>query len=333
VDTETVDKIYPSGLAGYFHPVNDKLVLGISVFTPSGLGAKWDGADLTALSAGKAYDWLSFIGTITVAPSVSYQVSEMVSVGASLNINYGFFSISRHAGETQTPFGMVDLGQYEEDSTGLGFGATVGVLVKPSDMFSFGLTVRTPTKVSMSGETTISNVSVLGFAPKSEFDRDVTSPLWIAGGIAIKPIENLTITADAHYTNWETLDELDTVYADAGWKAFMAQSGGDKLKLNWANKTQLRFGAEYVVDKFAFRAGYYNDPAPAPDETLTILVPNFDFTVFTGGFGYSSNGITFNVAFEYLTGDERNITATLDNMPGIHGMKIFTAIAGFSYGW
>ncbi len=332
VEAETVSKAYPAGYAGYFHPVNDKLVLGISVSTPSGLGAKWEGSDLVGLTGGKAYDWLSFIGVITVAPAVAYQVTEAVSVGATLNINYGIFSISRHAGMVQAAPGFsVDLGQYEEDSSGLGFGATFGILIQPSEKFSLGATLRTPSTIKMSGDTTISGVNQLGFSTNSEFDREVTSPMWLAGGIAFKPMENLTFTFDAHYTNWGKLTELDTMYVDPAWQVFMGQSGGDKIKLNWANATQLRFGVEYVLGSIALRAGYYNDPGPAPNDTFTILMPNFDWNAFTGGIGYKFNGISLNVAAEYLAGEDRDVTPTEDNMPGIHGMNIFTAIFGLSF--
>ena len=326
VEAETVSKAYPAGYAGYYHPVNDKLVLGISVSSPSGLGAKWEGSDLAGLTGGKAFDWLSFIGVITVAPTVAYQVAEKVSVGVSLNTNYGIFSISRHAG-----LEPVDLGQYEEDSSGFGLGATFGILIQPSEKFSLGATFRTPSTVKMSGDTTISGLNQLGYATNSEFDRDVTSPMWIAGGFAFKPMENLTFTFDAHYTNWGSLEELDTMYVDPDWKAFMGATGGDKIKLNWADKTQLRFGVEYVLGKIALRAGYYNDPGPAPNDTFTILMPNFNWNAFTGGIGYKSNGITLNVAAEYLTGEDRDVAPAADNMPGIHGMDILTAIVGLSF--
>jgi long-chain fatty acid transport protein len=338
VDATTVSKAYPSGLGGYFHPVTDKMVLGLGIYTPAGLGAKWEGKDFVALTGGKSYEWLSFIGVITIAPTVAYQVNDMVSVGASLNINYGFFSISRHAGfATPAPGVQIDLGQYEEDSTGMGFGATLGVLVKPSEQFSLGVTFRTPSKVSMSGDTSISGVGALGFATESDFDRDVTQPMWLAGGVAFKPIENLTLTADLQYTNWDALGneagELETEYDDPAWQVFMGSTGGDKIPLDWSDKIQLRFGLEYVFDKFAVRGGYYYDPAPAPDETFTVLMPNFDFNVFCVGVGYMNNGVGFNLGFEYLSGKDRDVAPALDNMPGMHGLNIWTVLAGLSYGF
>ena len=50
IDAETESKMYPAGIVGFFTPVGDNIVAGISVHTPSGLGAAWNGADLALLS-------------------------------------------------------------------------------------------------------------------------------------------------------------------------------------------------------------------------------------------------------------------------------------------
>ncbi len=39
----------------------------------------------------EAYDWGSFIGSITLAPSIAVKLTDMLYVGATVNINYGFF--------------------------------------------------------------------------------------------------------------------------------------------------------------------------------------------------------------------------------------------------
>ena len=41
IDAQTGSKKYPAGMVGFFTPVGDNIVAGISVYTPSGLGASW----------------------------------------------------------------------------------------------------------------------------------------------------------------------------------------------------------------------------------------------------------------------------------------------------
>jgi long-chain fatty acid transport protein len=233
---------------------------------------------------------------------------------------------------------LVDLGQYEEDSTGWGFGATFGLLVEPSDKFSFGVTYRTPSKVKMSGDVSIENFDVLMLSTDTEFEREVISPMWFAAGVAVKPIDRLTFTADAQYTNWGKLDKLEAEYTDAAWQQAMEASGGNILHLEWEDKIQWRFGAEYMLGNIALRGGYYFDPAPAPDKTFTVLMPQFDYNVVTFGLGYAHNGFVADVAVEYLMGKDREVdpypsALAPENNPGLHTMNIWSIEFGLGWGW
>lgn len=340
VDAEMESKIYPTGLAGFFHPISDKLVAGIGVYTPSGLGAKWDGADFAALTQGSSYKWESYIGVFSFSPVLAYKISEQIFVGASLNVNYGFFNIDRHAGTAAMPIEeppyttIVDLGQYSESSSGWGMSGTLGILVKPSEMFSFGATVRTPSKVTMSGEAEIPNLQYAGLPAESDFERDVTSPMWIAGGLAFHPTQNLTFTLDAQYTNWSALDVLEADFDNQYWQAMMARSGGDELELRWEDAVQLRFGAEYRLGQLALRGGYYRDPAPAPDETMNVLLPSYTFNAFTFGLGYSVENLEIGAALEYMIGEERDIEMNMENeQPGVYNMSIITPILSVAFRW
>ncbi|MFB0564908.1 MAG: OmpP1/FadL family transporter [Candidatus Aminicenantaceae bacterium] len=345
VNAKTEGKHYLNATCAYYHPVSENLVAGFGVYVPSGLGAKWNGEDFKNISENTAYKWESYINIITFSPALAFKISEQVFFGATLNINYGTFNVDMHAGTTVVPlpppffFTTVDLGQYEEKLKGWGYGATFGILVKPSEMFSLGATFRTPTKMKFKGDASISNLNLLGANKTSDVDRDVTWPMWIAGGVAIKPVENLTITADVQYTNWKKIEVLKADYKDPVWKQIMAISGDDTREMHWKDATQIRFGAEYRVNSLALRAGYYNDPAPAPDKTMNVLLPNYDFSAVAFGIGYAANGLYIDFALEYLKAKDRDIDYSktlLDPewktaMPGVHTMKIWAP--SFSIGY
>jgi long-chain fatty acid transport protein len=178
-------------------------------------------------------------------------------------------------------------------------------------------------------------------------NRDVTWPAWVAVGAAFFPIEGLIVTADVQYTNWKTIDVIKTVYKDTVWNYLMTASGKDIMPMYWNNATQIRFGAEYQASEtLAFRAGFYVDPSPAPDKTMNILLPNYDFNVLTVGLGYNLNGLQIDLGLEYLMGKERIIdfVKTLDNpqnpffdpeyahaVPGAYTMKIFAPNISVKY--
>ena len=311
VNAETPTKHYLAGLATYYFPVSENLVAGVGVYVPSGLGSEWDGADFATISMMETYQWTSKIGMVTISPALAYKINDMVSVGATLNINYATFNIKTHAGDQELG---VDIGQYDESLSGWGYGATFGILVKPSEMLSLGATLRTPSKISFSGDIEISKLNVLGLIPGSPLygvdipttttaEREVTWPMWLAGGVALKPMENLTLTADIQWTQWSMIDEMESEYDDLYWSLIV----DTKRAMHWDDAAQVRFGAEYKLSTIAFRGGYYWDPSPAPDRTMNVLLPNYDFNVITLGFGYGLNGLQIDIGLEYLMAKERDI--------------------------
>jgi long-chain fatty acid transport protein len=349
VDASTESKHYLGGMAAYIHPISQNLVAGIGIYTPSGLGASWDGTKLAFISGSrKDIEWMSKIGIVTIAPTLAFKVNDMLSFGGSLNINYGIFDISMYAGSVLVAPGVtVDLGQYTESETGWGLGATLGFLFKPSDRFSFGATFRTPSTVKFSGEAEIPNLSYLGYSRQSEMEREVTWPMWLAAGLAFKPVEKFTLTADLQWTQWSKIEKIETDYTDTAWALLMAMSEKDKMAMFWDDALQVRFGGEFQVNpSLALRAGFYVDPSPAPDRTMNILLPNYDFSVLTFGLGYAVGALQIDLGVEYLMGKERSIdflktyyhplnpmysAEWAEAMPGVYGMKILVPNISVSY--
>ena len=297
---------YVGGLAAYYRPLGERVVVGLGIGTPSGLGTKWNGDDLVELSGGTPFDWSSKIGVYSVSPLVALRLNDRLSVGATLNVNLGTFNLKMPGGVADLGEGTVPLGQYEEQMTGWGFGATVGVMAKPVDRLSIGLTVRTPSTVSFKGSAQLSYLSLYDLPDSSDLRRKITWPLWVAGGVAFRPVDRLLLSADVHWTQWSKLDRITTEYLEAMWAPLMEGSGADVRVLDWKNATQLRFGAEYTLNaSTALRAGYYNDPAPGPAATMNILLPTHTYNAFSVGLGKTVGDLRLDFGLEYLAGRER----------------------------
>jgi long-chain fatty acid transport protein len=330
IEAKTLTKNYLTGLAAYVQPVSSRLVLGLGVFAPSGLGAAWDGAALAAISGGStSVEWTSRVGLLTVAPSAAFRISDKLSVGAALNLSLGSMSLSTYAGS----YAGIDLGQYTESGTGFGLGATFGLQYQPHPMVRLGLVYRTASRVKLSGRAEISMLDYLGLSGESDLERTITWPAWLAGGIAFMPGDKLTISADVQYTNWKKIESLDATYADPLWAALMAASGRDSLALNWRDAVQVRLGAEYKVSpSLALRAGWYNDPSPAPDETMSLLLPAFDYSALTLGFGYQVKDLSIDAGLECLMGARRTIAAgSAAATPGVYDMTIVVPTLSVHY--
>lgn len=338
---KTNKKVYPAGMLAYAQPLGKNIVVGLGAYTLSGVGASWQNTGVEAvwvypyppaaftptLTPSK---WESFVGSITLAPTIAVKVSDMLYLGASFNVNYGFFKLDQW-GEYHvilgTPPTLVNFGQRTLDVKGWGFGATLGVLVKPAEWISLGATYRTASKMTMKGSTEIENITLLGLPGDSDTEMKVTSPMWLAGGVALKPMDKLTFTFDAQYTNWGKLQSIGLTFTDPSWAVALE---GASLDLLWKNKTQLRFGAEYDFGSFAVRGGYYYDPAPAPDTTMNILVPSFTYNSVDVGFGYKAGNLKLDAVVQYLMGKDRAIGAG-NAMPGLYEMNILVPAISLSF--
>ncbi|MGB4703511.1 MAG: outer membrane protein transport protein [Candidatus Saccharicenans sp.] len=340
IEAKTKLSHYLGFLAAYYRPISDRFTAGIGVYTPAGLGTNWQGKDFQQMTAGVAYDWTSKVGMISISPLISWRLSDRLSVGATFNLNYGMFSLKRWAGEADMGEGPMDLGQYDETLHGWGVGVTLGVLARPAEWLSAGLTVKTPSTVKFKGSAEMVFLDYAGYPGKSNLRRNIRWPWIIGAGAALRPVEGLILTADVQWTGWSSLKELNTSYLDPFWAQMMAMSGYDRLRLDWKSRFQVRFGVEYLLTpEFSVRAGYYSDPAPAPDYTMNVLLPNFDFNSFNLGAGYDWKGLAISWGIEFLTGKKRHVTfeelvlnGTVGQaMPGIYRMHLVVPSVSVSH--
>lgn len=83
-------RFFPNASAFYSQKLNDDLYAGIGMYGNYGLGidfGDWAGDRIIKKSTMVA---------MTLSPSLAYKLNERVSVGGSVNINYGFLSLTRN---------------------------------------------------------------------------------------------------------------------------------------------------------------------------------------------------------------------------------------------
>lgn len=299
-------------LAGYYKPLSPNVVVGVGIGMPGAQGMSWNASDFSGFSSGVAYDLSSRLYVFSCSPTIAVKLTEAVSVGAALNVNYGNFSLKRPGGISVLPSGLpveqipVDLGQYEEAMNGWGVGATFGVLVRPVESVSFGLNVRTPSTIKFDGAASLSNLTLYALPGSSGLGRKITWPLTVTGGASFRPVAPMLLSADVRWTQWSKLDRITTDFVDASWATLMAADGKDVRTLDWKDTIQVCFGAEYRVDPTtAVRAGYTYDPAPGPESRMDILLPTFSNHVVAIGLGKTFGGLDLDFGLEYLTGSRR----------------------------
>jgi long-chain fatty acid transport protein len=328
--------------------LNEKLHMGLSFLVPAGLAVEWDGADLAALSGGQTYDWKSSIGVFNISLTMAGQLTDKLNFGTAFHWVHGSMTMDKGVALPSAP--TIYNGQYTEESSGSGFGFGTGIQYKCCPNMTFGLSMRTDMSVKFEGEAENPLVPVIAgsmgiSAPsKSDFNRTISWPLWIGGGIAYNVTPKLLTAFELQWSNWTAFEqELVAEYDDPTFNTIMTNIQANTIHLKWKDATQIRLGLEYLLNsKMALRCGAYLDPAPGPDKTQTILIPNTDFTVVTGGIGFNpTEKIAIDLGAEYLMGKERDIEladvminpATMQpiGMPGKHGLGILAVSVGLTY--
>ena len=340
-------KNYPTILGSAFFPVGERIHIGLSFYTLSRFQVEWSGAAIDAITEDpESRDWGTKFWVMTFAPSITYKLSDTFSLGLALNLNYGSYDLFMYKGpvevELELGTSVIDIGAYADSGNGVGIGATLGLFYKASEMFSLGASIRTPSKMTFQGRSSSSNFLVLDNATDSK--TFLTLPLWVAGGIAIKPAQALTLSADVHFSQWSTVETIRTEYDNQVWQVVFQQSGTDFIPMYWKDTVQIRFGAEYKINKIALRAGFYTDPSPVPDKTMNFHFPIVDANYITFGFEYdgrgpSLHGFQIDLGFEYGMGQERTIELVDidtspeygESVPGTYKMDMLGINFSFRY--
>ena len=154
---------------------------------------------------------------------------------------------------------------------------------------------------------TQTQLKTMGLLDGATFDASMPIPSIFSAGIAYKPTEDWTLTAEAQFTGWSAYEKLDLEFNTAA--GAITQS----FVKDYKNSVAVRIGGEWVISDFAtVRAGAYMDTPPVRKDNYNPETPSA--TTFCGTVGASLNpfkNMTVDLAFAYLQG--KKTTGTFEN--------------------
>ncbi|MCP4356358.1 MAG: outer membrane beta-barrel protein [Proteobacteria bacterium] len=277
--TEDSDVIIPH--AGFSMPINNSTFLGVAFYSPYGLHVKWN--EDTTLNPGAIYATESYYGRVVVSPTLAYKVNEKLSFGIGVSLGQSVSEASR------------TLNSLEAGGLGLTNGATLtleakddfnysfnaGVMYRPVNSLSFGLTYRGRTDTDFTGDAIIKDTD--GTEYKGTVSMEYDHPESAQAGVRYFASENFSVEFDATWTRWSIL-ENQVIDINIPSKYVNTKTH----KRNWEDTIQYKIGAEWrLLSNFALRAGYTYDPTPVPEETFDLGWPDTDRNVFNLGFGWN----------------------------------------------
>ena len=308
----------PFHLFATFGDTEGPLRFGLGVYTPYGSGVNW-GSEWEYSTSLKSID----LAAIFIQPTVSYKITDQLSVGAGLIYAVGSVNLQRN-----TDFFGNTVGA-ELDGSASGWGYNLGISYAPNDKLMIGLNYRSQVDMEVEdGEAIFTNVpdeDQAGLIPdQTSFSSTLPLPSYLTLGLSYKATDKLTLAADISRAGWDAYQSLTFTYGQ--------QVGGSSettAPRNYENSYTYKFGAEYAIsDMFMLRAGTYYDESPVQDGYLTAETPDANTWGYTGGFGIMlSERFSIDASVLFINKEEReNIDLEiegLDNPIGSYKSQAF----------
>jgi len=236
--TESESENYLAMGSGVVGRVSDRLAIGLAAGGVAGLGVDFPS---TTLPAGASI--VSTKGLLKIAPTVAYKVSDMATLGASLQLGYQSLAL-------KTP--AFTLPQTSEFGSGGAIGGVVHILPNLQAGVAYTTTLD------------VGEYSFNGSSPtfgEGTYKMDMDSPQTLAAGLAWKPTPRLLLEADVKWINHsDVMDRVDLIAPNGRVMP---------LTFGWDDQTTYTLAADFeVIPSVILRAAYNYGASPIEAEDV-----------------------------------------------------------------
>lgn len=237
----------PAGAAAF--RVNDRLTLGMGLGGVSGMGV--DFSDTMAAAAG----YQSVVTTkqfFKVAPGFAYRVSDSVSIGATVNLNYQSLALSAFSSG-----GRFDLPQNQV----FGWGVTAGLVWKLNNKLQLGAAWSSKQRMDEFEWNTPTTTPGTG----GKISMRMDAPQTLALGLAWRPMPGLLVEGDVKKIWFGSVLDSVTVSRPAGYTGAVPAV----FPFGWSNQTIYALAVQKDIgDKTQLRAGFNYGKSPIGPEDV-----------------------------------------------------------------
>jgi long-chain fatty acid transport protein len=294
---------------------NCHLAFGLGVYAPYGFSMDWPYSAPWVL-AGQPNS--SEIDYLRLNPVIAYQPFDSVSIAAGPMFDYADAELKINNfgfGAPGVPFG--NHARFRGRATDAGFNA--GILWRPFEQHSFGITYRSATDMNFEGHAQSPLFHTAAVGANYHFPQTLTF------GYSFRPTSNWNFEADADWSDWSSLRTLQLVSSSPVYNSV-------SLPFNWSPSWMFEFGAtRYLGDGWQLSAGYMYSLNTVPTADFNPLVPDSDRHIFSVGVGKKYKRLSWNVAYQFAWGPPRNVSSTT---PGVSGSyEFFSNALSVNFGY
>ncbi|MCF8578860.1 outer membrane protein transport protein [Enterobacter ludwigii] len=272
-----VMKLTPNASAFYSQKVNESLYAGIGLYGNYGLGidyGNWAGERLIKKSTMVA---------MTLSPSLAWKLSDRVSVGGSVNLNYGFLSLTR----------TVDGDDHDDKDHDWAMSYRLGLLMQLTEQTRAGITWNSKAEYdfNVNGKARFPNL------PNVEYNLPISAQVRAPQQLMLSLVHDIN-------TQW-------SVMGDLGWQDW-SQFGAPQVTVsgNTLDKTNrmkdtwhTALGVQYrPTPQWRLNAGVAFDSSPYRNQSdVAMTLPTGDEWRFGTGAQYQlTPASNIGFAVEYL---------------------------------
>ena len=271
--------------AGYItHQINDQWWVGLGMTVPYGLGTEY-GQNWVGAEKGNQ----SMVMTIDINPNIAYKVSDKLSIGAGVSLQYakaelGQSKINNQLNPQMAKGNIQDV-VVKGDSWHCGF--NLGLMYQPTETLRFGLSYRSQIGHNAEGDAkaTVHNSLISDLLPDgytilntNDFKVRVTTPDTIMAAATWEATPDLRLSGLIRWARWSNLDQLD----------IQALGKTSTNHYEWKDTWLFTVGADYRLNnEWTVRGGIaYETGAVDKAELRTATIPDVDRIWLTAGATY-----------------------------------------------
>ena len=245
---------------GYIsHQATDNVWVGLAMTVPFGMGTEYDD-NWSLAKRGISAQVLTF----DFNPNVAWKLSEKVSLGAGMSIQYAAADLKMRDDLAN----MTVDGEVDADSWAWGF--NVGMMWTPADNLRFGLSYRSKVNHHAKGVLTNNPTTLGALWGKHDAAVSLSTPAWLMATAAWDVNDLLSLYATFRWTDWSSFKNLDINYSVGpvtmtknvhnAWKdTYLVSLGADMRFYDWWT---MRAGIGYetsAVDEAQYRTAIIPD--------------------------------------------------------------------------
>jgi long-chain fatty acid transport protein len=234
----------------------------------------------------------------------------MVLASVTMTKRVPAFSAVNTVGPYKVPTYSTNDGSVELKATSTAFNYNFGVLYKPIEELSVGLSFRAETKIDFKGTATFSDMQAAApYFPGGEGKATLPMPMNIQVGASYEISPTLTVEGDFQFVKWSSYKEL-TITMPVGPTIALpppptslgtvALQGPSTKTKNWDDGYLGRFGIEYKYNRdLTLRGGVVYDITPQPASKMEPMLPDANRIDPSIGIGYKITD-QLSVDFVYM---------------------------------